>query len=422
MAIDEMYLENLEEFVFDEDKIVTYKWLSRSLAVHVNAAKQMLYSFVDHQRNKKDVDSLNVTYLVCGVKGEDKGNITHHVEIVGEERLNAVKSTYKQITSCHVYSVQKSKLKDSNALYMVDYELLKTQIFNSNQYSAITCKLAKPRSRDEIAKLQSTSVVASRQEEPPNKSTSKQTNGTSKAKPKGLVGMFGKAAEKKKDDSVVETEKTKSPEKKEPESKGKGKMGATSFFGKSSTAKTMSKPAQEAAPAPPEVKKETTITATKGKKTVRVESDDDDEVQQIKRRRIKAWESSSEEEDIESPVPSPPPSPTPMEEQDPTPTKEPSPVKIEVVEKTVPSGGGDGKQRRVRKRKLVPKTYMDDKGYMVTEKVWESDSTDASEVEEIVPPPQSKPKQQESKAGKKKTASPPKKTKQASLMSFFGKK
>jgi hypothetical protein len=58
---------------------------------------------------------------------------THHVEIVLEESLNAVKSTYKNITSCHVYSVQKSKLKDSNALYIVDYDLLKKQIFNSNQ-------------------------------------------------------------------------------------------------------------------------------------------------------------------------------------------------------------------------------------------------------------------------------------------------
>jgi hypothetical protein len=35
----------------------------------------MLFSFVDHQRNKKDVDSVNVTYLVCGIKEDDQGNI-----------------------------------------------------------------------------------------------------------------------------------------------------------------------------------------------------------------------------------------------------------------------------------------------------------------------------------------------------------
>ena len=69
----------------------------------------------------------------------------------------------------------------------------------------------------------------------------------------------------------------------------------------------------------------------------------------------------------------------------------------------------------------------------VTEKVWESESTDASEDEQPPPKPKSPPKKVDkdsddegdktSKKGKSKKTSPPSgKSKQASLMSFFKKK
>ena len=44
--VDDMYMENLEEWIFEEEKIVTYKFLSRSLKIHVNVAKQMLFNFM----------------------------------------------------------------------------------------------------------------------------------------------------------------------------------------------------------------------------------------------------------------------------------------------------------------------------------------------------------------------------------------
>uniref|UniRef100_D6RG54 DNA polymerase delta subunit 3 n=1 Tax=Mus musculus TaxID=10090 RepID=D6RG54_MOUSE len=36
---EQLYLENIDEFVTDQNKIVTYKWLSYTLGVHVNQAK-----------------------------------------------------------------------------------------------------------------------------------------------------------------------------------------------------------------------------------------------------------------------------------------------------------------------------------------------------------------------------------------------
>ena len=46
VKVDSMYMENLEEWIEDEDIIISYKYLSRSLKVHVNVAKQMLFNFM----------------------------------------------------------------------------------------------------------------------------------------------------------------------------------------------------------------------------------------------------------------------------------------------------------------------------------------------------------------------------------------
>lgn len=82
-------------------------------------------------------------------------------------------------------------------------------------------------------------------------------------------------------------------------------------------------------------------------------------------------------------------------------------------------------RRRKRKRELKSKTYMDDQGFMVTEKVWESDSTDASEDElKITSEPhlREKPLSPAKKTNKKIHADIKNKgAKQASLISFFKK-
>ena len=149
------------------------------------------------------------------------------------------------------------------------------------------------------------------------------------------------------------------------------------------------------------------------------------------------WSDSSSEEEIEllpaSPIPSPPrDATTPPVEQ--SPSKEQSQESgqsDEPVPASHKSTDNDsnkpGEKRRKRTRKLVSKTYVDDSGFMVTEKVYESDSTDASEAEEI-PKVTSKPASRSpTKAkpqDKKKKVSPVSNTgkKQMSLTSFFKKK
>ncbi|XP_028401520.1 DNA polymerase delta subunit 3-like isoform X2 [Dendronephthya gigantea] len=137
MADDEMYLENLKEFVIDEDRIVTYKWLSRTLSVNVNLAKQMLYAFV--RQHEKD-ENLCVIYTVGGLIKDKNGNLIQKYLFSHEKDLQDIKQCYDKITSLHVYSIQKSNPKDSNVLYLADYDSQRQNLDSPNRWSNITLK------------------------------------------------------------------------------------------------------------------------------------------------------------------------------------------------------------------------------------------------------------------------------------------
>ncbi|KAJ7375535.1 DNA polymerase delta subunit 3, partial [Desmophyllum pertusum] len=107
---EELYFANLDEFVNDEDKIVTYKWLSRTLSVPVNKAKQMLYAFVQKQKASKAASHLNITYIIGG-RCSVNGDIVHRYVITQDENLEETKKTFSPVTSLHIYSIQKCKLK-----------------------------------------------------------------------------------------------------------------------------------------------------------------------------------------------------------------------------------------------------------------------------------------------------------------------
>ncbi|VDI79170.1 DNA polymerase delta subunit 3 [Mytilus galloprovincialis] len=475
-TIDEMYLDNLDEWVNDENQIVTFKKLSLELKVHVNKAKQMLYSFVQHQRNNKDNDHLFVTYFVAGLSHPVVGVKTVKCMVVPEENIEAFKSTLSVVTSSHIYSVGRSKVKDDNKLYLADYDLIhKDSTTNTDIFKFSSIKYPK-------AKLRSDTEVESQKRYKTEPTTTKQVNGSSKqngenghasqkpkqngensnvsqkpaAKPQkkgGIAGMFANQAKKMSPEKDTKN-KTKSPEKdtkevKEEDSKDSKKNakessnkkgGVMAFFSKQ-TAKANEKPPEpvkkdKIVKSEPEVKQETIKkepspakrkVSDKGKGKRSKSGQDSDDDSQKKRRRIKAVliDSSSEEEmDYESPIPSPVREPSPAPE-----SPVPKEVEKESPEKHSPEKTtytNNGEKKRKRRRKLVPKTFMDDEGYMVTEKVWEDVSTDASETEQ---PPPKKPQEKVTKSPQKKKASPKKKSppsaggrKQAALTNFFKKK
>nr|XP_043880442.1 DNA polymerase delta subunit 3 isoform X3 [Solea senegalensis] len=450
--MDELYLDNIDEYVNDHDKIVTYKWLSLTLGVHVNTAKQMLFHYLDHKR-KESSGQLHATYLVSG-KMVDNGQTSHKVSVVREEQLEDFKAKMSLIVSVHVYSVQKALLKDSSPLYSVDYDAVRDNLKNCSRYSAIRCASAVPLSSVELQQTRQTPQAPT--PEPAVKKSSMNGDLPLTSKPpakqqKGIMGMFANKTASKNQDSSREV---KSKQKEEadapvvdvPKSKPAVKASPmTNFFGTqkakkpdksvkeeetaaAAAAQSSSTAPQQRPSSPPEEKQEAAAgQSTKNtkkdsrSKTKRIEDSDSEEekMEKKKRRRIKKPEPDSSDEDVI------PDSPQQMEikESLPQPKKE-----IEPVSHSHPSL--PVMKTRKRRRVLKSRTFLDDEGCIVTEKGYESESY--SEAEEDVPVKQA-PKnpfpakltasnKEDEKKGQKKTASANKGTKQASIMGFFQKK
>uniref|UniRef100_A0AAQ5YL37 DNA polymerase delta subunit 3 n=1 Tax=Amphiprion ocellaris TaxID=80972 RepID=A0AAQ5YL37_AMPOC len=398
--MDELYLDNIDEFVNDHDKIVTYKWLSLTLGIHVNTAKQMLFHYLDHKR-KESSAQLHATYLVSG-KFVDNGQTSHKVSVVREEQLEDVKAKMSLIVSVHVYSVQKALLKDSGPLYSVDYDAVKDNLKNCSKYSAIRCATAVPMSSLELQQAREMHRPPS--PEPENKKPAMNGNGILASKPsakpaKGIMGMFANKSTPKNQDSgreIKSEQKEDAPVVDAPKSRPAAKANPMmNFFG--------SQPASK----------------QHFRKNKRIEDSDseEDKMEKKKRRRIKLPEPDSSDEDV---IPDSPPQ---ME------TREASPSPKKEVEAVTHSyGNSDGKIRK-RRRVLKSRTFVDEEGCIVTEKGYESESY--SETEDDFQPTKqalrdpfkaSSSKDDEKKSQKKSSASANKGTKQASIMGFFQKK
>ncbi|XP_014246840.1 DNA polymerase delta subunit 3-like [Cimex lectularius] len=115
------YLRNIEDFVLVEDKIVTYKYLSKALQVHVNTAKQLLYAFSESSDN---ADKILTTYLIGGEQGK-KGKFAFI--LVKSDEIEEAKKKFSTVSTEHVYSVQRAASITGTDLYNADqsYELTK---------------------------------------------------------------------------------------------------------------------------------------------------------------------------------------------------------------------------------------------------------------------------------------------------------
>ncbi|XP_069678092.1 DNA polymerase delta subunit 3-like isoform X2 [Periplaneta americana] len=240
-----MYLQNVEEYVMDEDKIVTYKWLSKNLDIHVNTAKQLLYYFASTQKN-----NVNTTYLIGGVLNDETGC---KILIVREEDLEVIKKQFKVITSQHVYSIQKAKvLRDLNLLYAVD-SYRRTKDEGKERLGAITYSHPVLRSKEEVERLrkksraesanvdgkQWPSSVASTNKKQPVSSVKKEevqtsaeiskeeNNAKKDVKTGGIAAMFAAQSNKSKQHDSAEG-KSKVIEK--PAAKSKGNSRISMFF------------------------------------------------------------------------------------------------------------------------------------------------------------------------------------------------
>lgn len=335
------------------------------------------------------------------------------------------------------------------------------------RFSAIQCAAAVPRASAETSsseKLEQFDLQVSSEAHANNELT---TNGhgppTSKQishQPKGIMGMFASKAASKTQDTNKET-KTEAKEVTNASSAGNKAPGKgnvmSNFFGKAAMNKLkvsldseqavkeekvveqLPLPVPEpklAAPAglkKPSRKAEPVKTQQQEKKRgKRVELSDDETKETVnmkkKRRRLRLPESDSSEDEVipdspgayeaESPSPPPPVSPPP-----------------EPVQKTEPESPPvkslSGENKRKRKRVLKSKTFMDEDGCMVTEKVYESEScTDSEEelkmktssIHRPLAMTMKKESKEERKGPKKGTAALGRANRQVSITGFFQKK
>uniref|UniRef100_A0A5G2R2U5 DNA polymerase delta subunit 3 n=1 Tax=Sus scrofa TaxID=9823 RepID=A0A5G2R2U5_PIG len=443
---------------------VTYKWLSYTLGVHVNQAKQMLYDYVERKRKENSGAQLHVTYLVSGSLIQN-GHSCHKVAVVREDKLEAVKSKLAVTASVHVYSIQKAMLKDSGPLFNTDYDILKSNLQNCSKFSAIQCAAAVPRAPAESSsseKFEQSDLPVS----PETQANELTTNGhgptipkQSPQQPKGIMGMFASKAASKTQDANKET-KAEAKEVTDASSVGNKASGKgntiSNFFGKAAMnklkvnldseqavkeeKKVEQPPLSDTEPklaAPAGLKKaskkaEPVKMQQKEKKRRKQVALSDDEIKETenmkkKRRRIKLPESDSSEDEVvpdsgayeaESPSPPPPASPPP----EPVPKPEPEPPSVK---------SSSGENKRKRKRTLKSKTFVDEEGCIVTEKVYESESCTDSEEElqaktSSVPRPPAmavkKEPKEERRGPKKGTAALGKANRQVSITGFFQRK
>ncbi|XP_067136022.1 DNA polymerase delta subunit 3-like [Centruroides vittatus] len=115
---EEEILDRIEVFVIHENKIVTYKWLSKVLSLNCNSAKQYLQKFVNRHQFK--VDQLNICYFVAGFQVLKDDSKIYKFIITSEENLEKSKQKFSVLTNVHLYSIHLSSLKDSSSLYTTE--------------------------------------------------------------------------------------------------------------------------------------------------------------------------------------------------------------------------------------------------------------------------------------------------------------
>ncbi|KAH9490268.1 DNA polymerase delta subunit 3 [Bulinus truncatus] len=459
--------ENIEEYVNDDNKIVTIRWLSLTLNIHINEAKRALTKFVTEHRGKKSDGDFNATYFIAGLGKSKSGDPMHKCIVVPDIHLEEVKKSFSIITSCHIYSVQKTRLKDYTSLYMTDFDIIREHVDRSQSFSSIKCPWVEKKPKVEYIKSYARSSDDKPAAVPPaSTSVPAAKANAKKSEPKGSIAtMFASTGKKnvsEEKSAPVKEEVVVNPPNKasRPEAK---KGSVLAMFNKQTNNRDDVKKTEVKNNSTS--KESVTVTSNKtgdtnggkvsNKRSLKSEKY---EPKKKQRRRIKTDlfdssdednnESEKESEDEVDVVENLPVSDDEIidnsvenikevhevsSEKD-TPAEEDDNGSAIISENKVVTVGPRGEKRK-RTKKVVTKTFVDEEGFIVTskEKEWESETDDSesenSKTEEkktdVAAPPQLKSSaaiktEPKSKEVPKKNISP-RKGKQTSLMSFFKK-
>uniref|UniRef100_A0A0L8GW45 DNA polymerase delta subunit 3 n=1 Tax=Octopus bimaculoides TaxID=37653 RepID=A0A0L8GW45_OCTBM len=324
--------------------------------------------------------------------------------VVPEEKLETVKSSLQQLHSCHIYSVQKSKLKDSSVLYITDYQEMKENEIESSRYSAVKYDAAQKIERkvktedaqpnSPLKTSNETSIKTNRDNNNNNNNNNNSsTNNSKNSVTKSVIaGMFAQCNKNNisKQASTDQSSNNSEPKKEQAAKKvSKKPTGVLSFFSSAGKSESIEIKSENTEPS----RNTSNNKQNEVKKSLQESDSEDDMFQEKKRRRIVRNISSDEEMESEEPLPSPPsPEMMPTDADIKDDTMEGSSAAVEngceqnteetAVRETESRVvvNKDGKRRKRIKRQKN-KTFIDDEGFMVTKKVMVSDSTDVSDEE-----------------------------------------
>lgn len=144
----------LTAWILTENKIVTYKLLSRLLRIKVNLAKQFMAEW------HTDNPNVHATYVLCGtnftnssserqvpsqvssenqlrtsevVRSTPQTTRSRVIRLVSQDELEKVRSGFQEVTSCHVYSLEPSRLKDISIVSSIAHDVKTAMIGQSTR-------------------------------------------------------------------------------------------------------------------------------------------------------------------------------------------------------------------------------------------------------------------------------------------------
>ncbi|CAK7211251.1 CDC27 protein [Sporothrix eucalyptigena] len=472
--------EFLADEVLGERKVITFRYLSRALKVHVNVAKKALFDFYTVQ-NAKKAGSLHATYLLSGTKAEasharngnaDDADVdmkdgapehpqsekvpTTVMTLVAEENLESALSTYAILTGIHVYSISPQPMSDLDLLADSVRQLHELRGENAPDEEPKTFgTIPNPHVQRRQRKGQAPSVVAAAAAAAASSSTSAAASAPAKASPKpvssdapGPNSIWNKvktapvkeepnsgasspkpaadnaSAETKKPVAAASSSAAAPPGLKRAGSSGGG--GIMQAFAKGASAAKPKK--KEPIPV---VKKPEDEDTTMGMSDDGGDDGDDDilpKAQQVtggkshqqRQEELRKMMEEDDDDDAEDEKNEEDErEDTPMEDIEENPA-ETAPAKDEGPSEVVAASSGDGRRRG--KRRVMRKKMIEDKdGYLVTiqEPGWESFSEDEAPAK-ATPTAATPASSGSSAAAKPKKPAP--KTGQGNIMSFFAKK
>ncbi|KXZ43981.1 hypothetical protein GPECTOR_76g803 [Gonium pectorale] len=117
MSVDDLpaILQELDSFVHDELKVLSYKWVARHYSISANLAKRILFQYVEQQRDK-----VRAVFLVSGWDKQEPPGHVH--QLVEASQLQVYKESLVDVTGLHVYSVAPNQALNPDSLWQTTYQ------------------------------------------------------------------------------------------------------------------------------------------------------------------------------------------------------------------------------------------------------------------------------------------------------------